>query len=87
MPEEQDEKKTAEIMLGLAHGIDTALEAMFVDQMGFVLLVFPFNGAQDGNGFQSNYISNADRENIADYLRNAADRLDKGADFTTIGNA
>ena len=63
----------SEAMQSLARIIDKE-----VSGNGFALLVFPF-----GNEKMSNYVSNAQREDMIKALRETADRLENKQDFMT----
>lgn len=65
-------------MLGrLAELIDTSLQMLYGRRVGFALMVFPFKEQeQAGIATGVDYISNANREDIIEMMRNAADRLE-----------
>jgi len=77
--EQPIDPKLREVMRGIGTAIDSAINGENMDdpdynpEYGFVLLVFPF-GQPDGE-HRSNYISNAQRSQIATYLREKADYL------------
>lgn len=48
----------------------------------FVLLVAPFGGEKG----LANYISNANRKDIINFLRETATRLERGTDYQTPNN-
>lgn len=54
------------------------VEAMLPKDFGFTILVFKFNKPGE-----SNYISNANREDMIKALRETADRLEKKQDYET----
>ena len=54
------------------------VSAMLPEDFGFTLLVFKFN-----NPGESNYISNANRQDMIKALRETADRLEKQEDYPT----
>lgn len=60
-----------ECMRGWAAALNEIIKGQF-GEMGFMLLVFPFN--EPG---VSNYISNAERSDMIMTLRETADRLEK----------
>jgi hypothetical protein len=68
----QQEKQLRE----LAKMLDEALRAMYPERMGFALIVFEFHkpGISD-------YVSNAEREQMVTALRESADRLEKREDI------
>lgn len=57
------------------------VKSMLPNDFGFTILVFPFN--EPG---VSNYISNANREDMIKALRETADRLEQKQDFKTPEN-
>jgi hypothetical protein len=68
----QQEKQLRE----LAKMLDEALRTMYPERMGFALIVFEFHkpGISD-------YVSNAEREQMVTALRESADRLEKREDI------
>lgn len=58
-----------------------SVEKMLPKDFGFTILVFPFN-----NPGVSNYISNANRNDMIKAMREAADRLESKQDFETPQN-
>lgn len=70
--------RTREVMNALADGIADTLNnprspAYSGTQLGFALLVF----TADSDGAQSNYISNADRSQVINAMRETANRLEQ----------
>ena len=57
------------------------IQKMLPKDMGYALLVFPFH-----NAGVSNYISNAQRDDMIKVLRETADRLEKNQTFETPDN-
>lgn len=58
-----------------------SVQKMLPKDFGFMILVFPFD-----NPGVSNYISNAQREDMVKALREAANRLENKEDFETPEN-
>ena len=69
-------EKTTAVLQGLAEGIDILLNG---DERrnGFVLLVFPFGGPE---GQRTNYVSNANREDIIVALKEVTARFEGQAE-------
>jgi len=67
----------------IATKISNELELIYDKKMGFALLVFEFFDAGIGD-----YVSNAERKDMIDALRETADRLERKQDIPkTIGEA
>lgn len=60
-----------EFLRAYAEATDEIFEETYGVRMGFAIIVFPF-----GSGV-ADYISNAQRENMIDTLRETADRIEK----------
>lgn len=58
------EEKYERIMEGIARAIDRTLNQTEPKQTGFILMLFPF-----GSGGRCNYISNAEREDVVEMLK------------------
>lgn len=70
--------RTREVMNALADGLDDTLNnpnspVYSGTKLGFALLVF----TADSDGAQSNYISNADRSQVINAMRETANRLEQ----------
>lgn len=61
--------------------IGKKVQAILPKDLGFAILVFPFENPGIGN-----YISNAKREDMIKALRESAHRLEKKQDFETPEN-
>jgi hypothetical protein len=70
--------KTEEFMRNLGSGLQGIIDE-YIPGMGFALLIFEFN--KPG---LSNYISNAQRENVIGALKEAAERLEKNQDIPAV---
>ena len=73
------EPKYQHVMNALARGIDEILNGPKGEaprQNGFVLLMFPFTGADGGTDGRCNYISNAAREDIVVLLKEQLARFE-----------
>jgi len=74
-------QKTEAIMRQIGLTIEDILQDVSLEKMGFCLIVFEFNKP----GI-SNYISNAQRLNMIEALKETVDRLEKNQDIpATIG--
>jgi len=71
--EDMTEPELAEAMRTMAIGVEAAAEQVEIEQPLFVLLVF--NDPKFGN-----YISNCQKEDVIQALREAADRLERCED-------
>lgn len=58
------------------------LKELLPKEWGFVLLTYPFGGVKG----LANYVSNAQRQDIIKFLRETANRLEKGTDYQTPNN-
>jgi hypothetical protein len=65
--------KQEELMRAVAQGVGEALEMVYGQKMGFVLVATPF----DESNTISDYIGNIDRKNTIELMRQTADRLEK----------
>lgn len=66
----------------LAGAISESLDESYEKHMGFALLVFDFNSDM------ADYISNSERDNMVQALRETADRIEKNETMPPpIGNA
>jgi len=75
--------KTAQLLSGMARAIDETLQEAHGRKLGFFLAVFDFNAPGE-----TNYISNACRDDIIKAMRETADRFEKGETMPpTIGTA
>jgi hypothetical protein len=83
------EKKKQKFLSEMAKILDKVLETEFKERMGFCLLVFPFEKhSPDGLGEIADYVSNAKRKHMIDFLRETTERLENREDIgTTIGTA
>jgi hypothetical protein len=70
-----DYQKMDFALKGLAKAIEAVLKQEFGD-LGFALIVFEFGDDKIGN-----YISNSDRGDMIEVLRNTADRLERRQDI------
>lgn len=71
----EKQKQTEELMTAIGGGINDVIENQF-GKMGFALIIFEFN--QPGI---SNYVSNAQRDDMITALRETADRLEAKQDI------
>ncbi len=67
-------QSTTEMMQALAEALDAALNDPGEREVGFCLLVFPFNDTAAGC-VAANYISNAERHDVIGALQSAAEHL------------
>ncbi len=72
----EKQKFTEDVMREIGLGIDSVLKDLFIEKMGFMLVIFGFN--QPGIG---NYISNAQTQDTIKALRECADRLEAKEDI------
>lgn len=74
--------KNDEYLQMLAEAISSSLDQTYKRHMGFALLIFEFDSDK------ADYISNSQRNNMVDALRETADRIERGETIgPTIGNA
>jgi hypothetical protein len=60
----------------LAAALENILSEIYGEQkMGFALFMFKFGGTE---GEVGDYVSNADRKDMIEFMRNLADRLEAG---------
>ena len=76
MSEIEKQKQIEEMMQGLAAGVKGVLNDLLGGNMGFAIIVFEFNKP----GI-SNYVSNGQRADMIQALRETADRLEKRQDI------
>lgn len=58
----------------LAAAIETGLQELYGEKLGFALFMFPF----DGVGKAGDYVSNGQREDMIKFMREIADRIEAG---------
>ena len=68
----------------LAEAVEYVLKDLYGKRMGFALFMFPFGGV----GIAGDYVSNGTRETMIKFMRETADRIEKGKDIgRPIGTA
>jgi len=68
----------------LAGAVEYVLKDLYGKRMGFALFMFPFSEV----GVAGDYVSNGTRETMIKFMRETADRLEKGKDIgRPIGTA
>jgi hypothetical protein len=70
-----EEISMKEMYNNLATHIENFIIMFYKKKLGFCLLTFPFNSPNI-----TNYVSNANREDMIKALRETADRLERGED-------
>jgi hypothetical protein len=61
----------------LAAAIEEVLKELYGQRMGFALFMFPF----EGDGEAGDWVSNGQRPDMIKFMREIADRLEKGQDI------
>ena len=72
-------EKTKELMRALGEGVDSAVETIMGRKMAFTIILSDF-----GNNKISNYVSNVQRADMIEVLRETADRLEKRMDVSIL---
>jgi hypothetical protein len=70
-------KEKARKLDSLAAAIEGALKELYGQKMGFALFMFPF----EGEGEAGDWVSNGQRPDMIKFMREIADRLEKGQDI------
>lgn len=66
-------KYQEECMRSVAKGVNEALEMIYGQKMGFVIVTTPFNESNS----VSDYIGNIERSDVVELMRETAERLEK----------
>jgi len=71
------DRKTQQMMQAIAQGLDKGLNEPGKKDIGFVVLLFPFNAPE---GARTNYVSNCDRKDVLVALKEVVARFEGAAE-------